>query len=271
MLRGPLINTAFATILILASPLPAAKVAIGPGERLYYRAHWRNFTGGYARLEIVRRVKKRGTDTYFLRMLVRSTKWMDSFYKIRYDVRSYWDFKRLRPLEGDKRIQQGFSERFYTMTFDWRRRTVRYSVRKYSANTGIFGQKRKGARWRTRKGAFKNLPAGTQDLLSALYFMRLHHTQPKVGTKFVIRVYDDAVLRKINVQIENRETIVTPLGTFKTIRVTTDFNTKGILRSKGKIRAWVTDDEYRIPVQIKAGIPILGDVQVDLVRIIKSK
>jgi hypothetical protein len=53
------------------------------------------------------------------------------------------------------------------------------------------------------------------------------------------------------VHVEGKEEVKTPAGTFKTIRVQPESDT-GSLKSKGKIWLWYTDDDRRIPVQMRA-------------------
>jgi hypothetical protein len=52
-------------------------------------------------------------------------------------------------------------------------------------------------------------------------------------------------------KVEGREEIKTTLGTFKTVRVqpTSD---AGVVKNRGNIWIWYTDDDHRMPVQMRA-------------------
>jgi hypothetical protein len=51
--------------------------------------------------------------------------------------------------------------------------------------------------------------------------------------------------------VENREEVKTEAGIFKTIRVQPESDT-GVLKSRGKVWVWYTDDAAHIPVQMRA-------------------
>jgi len=55
----------------------------------------------------------------------------------------------------------------------------------------------------------------------------------------------------VNLHVEAREQIKTPAGTFNTIRVQPE-TPAGLLKDKGKIWIWYSDDAARIPVQGRA-------------------
>ena len=52
-------------------------------------------------------------------------------------------------------------------------------------------------------------------------------------------------------RIEGREVIKTTLGTFKTIRVQPTADA-GVVKNRGNIWIWYTDDDRHLPVQMRA-------------------
>jgi hypothetical protein len=50
---------------------------------------------------------------------------------------------------------------------------------------------------------------------------------------------------------EGRETVKTPLGTYQTIRVQPTADA-GVVKARGDIWIWYTDDERHTPVQMRA-------------------
>ncbi len=80
----------------------------------------------------------------------------------------------------------------------------------------------------------------------------LRLSQPLVlGHNFVIPVVDAMRTVPVTMKVESREEIKTTLGTFKTIRVhpTAD---AGVVKNRGDIWIWYTDDERHLPVQMRA-------------------
>jgi hypothetical protein len=87
------------------------------------------------------------------------------------------------------------------------------------------------------------------DLLSAIYYAA---SQPlEVGKNFVIPVVDAMHTVPVTMKVEGREEVKTPLGSFKTIRVQPTADA-GVVKNRGNIWIWYTDDERHLPVQMRA-------------------
>lgn len=87
------------------------------------------------------------------------------------------------------------------------------------------------------------------DLLSGIYYTA---SQPlEVGKSFVIPVVDAMHTVPVTMKVEGREEVKTPLGTFKTIRVQPTADA-GVVKNRGNIWIWYTDDERHLPVQMRA-------------------
>ena len=87
------------------------------------------------------------------------------------------------------------------------------------------------------------------DLLSGVFYAA---SQPlEIGHSFVMPVADYLRIVPITMKVEGREEIKTPLGTFKTIRVQPTADA-GVVKNRGNIWVWYTDDERHLPVQMRA-------------------
>ena len=87
------------------------------------------------------------------------------------------------------------------------------------------------------------------DLLSGIYYAS---SQPmEVGQNFVLPVVDAMHTVPVTMKVEGREEIKTPVGTFKTIRVQPTADA-GVVKNRGNIWIWYTDDERHLPVQMRA-------------------
>ena len=87
------------------------------------------------------------------------------------------------------------------------------------------------------------------DLLSGIYYAS---SQPmEVGRNFVIPVVDALHTVQVTMKVEGREEIRTALGTFKTLRVQPTA-AAGVVKNRGNIWIWYTDDERHLPVQMRA-------------------
>jgi hypothetical protein len=107
------------------------------------------------------------------------------------------------------------------------------------------------------------IPAGTQDIISCLYYTR--SVLPlKPGASLTMNVYHDKKNRPVEVRVEEIETIGSRWGDMKTARVLVIMPFHGLFMNQGNIRVWLTTDERRTPLRMKAKV-ILGSIVADLV------
>ena len=93
------------------------------------------------------------------------------------------------------------------------------------------------------------VPDCVTDLLTGVYYAA---SQPiALGHNFVIPVLDAMHIVPVTMKVEGREVIKTPLGIFKTLRVQPTADT-GVVKNRGNIWIWYTDDERHLPVQMRA-------------------
>jgi len=93
------------------------------------------------------------------------------------------------------------------------------------------------------------VPGCLTDLLSGLFYAS---SQPmEVGKSFQLPVVDALHTVMVTMKVEGKEEIKTPVGTFKTIRVQPTADA-GVVKNRGNIWIWYTDDERHLPVQMRA-------------------
>ena len=101
----------------------------------------------------------------------------------------------------------------------------------------------------TAKTQTAAIPACVADSLSAIFYAASQRLVVGQDVKFPLA---DA-MRTVTVamKVEAKEEIKTPAGTFQTIRVQPTAD-EGIVKNRGHIWIWYTDDARHIPVQIRA-------------------
>ncbi|MGD0938653.1 MAG: DUF3108 domain-containing protein [Terracidiphilus sp.] len=93
------------------------------------------------------------------------------------------------------------------------------------------------------------VPGCVTDLLTGIFYAS---SQPiALGHNFVIPVVDAMRIVPVTMKVEGREEIKTPLGTFKTLRVQPTADA-GVVKNRGNIWIWYTDDDRHLPVQMRA-------------------
>jgi hypothetical protein len=87
------------------------------------------------------------------------------------------------------------------------------------------------------------------DLLTGVFYAS---SQPMaLGQTFILPVVDAMHTVPVTMKVEGREQIQTTLGTFKTLRVQPTA-AAGVVKNRGNIWIWYTDDDRHLPVQMRA-------------------
>ena len=104
-------------------------------------------------------------------------------------------------------------------------------------------------RARNQKREESDIPSCVANTLSAAYYVA---SQPlQTGAKFSFPSSDGGKTTDIEVTVEGREKVKTPAGTYDTVRLSAEA-LNGPQQGKGKIWMWYSDDDRRIPVQMRA-------------------
>jgi hypothetical protein len=94
-----------------------------------------------------------------------------------------------------------------------------------------------------------SIPACVTDSLAALFYTQ---SQPLVvGQTVSFPLADSMRTVSVGMKVESREEIKTPAGVFETVKVEATAD-EGIVKSRGHIWIWYTDDPRHLPVQIQA-------------------
>lgn len=94
-----------------------------------------------------------------------------------------------------------------------------------------------------------SIPACVQDSLSAIFYVA---SRPLVvGQQVRFPLADSMRTVTVAMKVEGKEEIKTPAGIFQTIRVQPTAD-EGIVKNRGNIWIWYTDDARHMPVQIRA-------------------
>jgi hypothetical protein len=214
--------------------------AFDVGEELIFDVNYGFITAGQARMSIPRYTYQKGRKCYHVQFLVKSTSFFDSFYNVRDRYESHIDAEGLFPWKFIQQIREGGYKRDFSARFD------HLAERAY-----------------TSEGEYP-VPAYTQDVISAFYFMRTYdYTRMKKGQKVELKNFYKDSTYTLTVVYHGKETIEVEAGTFRTIVLEPIMEEGGLFKASGRILVWMTDDERKIPVQVDAEIPI-GSITSEL-------
>lgn len=158
-----------------------------------------------------------------------SNDFLSKFFLVRDYMVSWVDPKTFRSLRFEKHTVEGKRARDELTEFDYENGVAHH------------------------EGETVRLNDATLDTLSSVYFLR---TLPLDGEKPPELAVFSGQTHTLRVEVQARERVQTPAGTFSTIRVEPK-SSGGSLIGKGKnLVLWLTDDERRIPVQIRSKLKV---------------
>lgn len=112
------------------------------------------------------------------------------------------------------------------------------------------------------------MSGAVQDIASAFYYLR---TQPlMIGKSFEISISDSGQVYRIPITVSEKKTMKTIVGKVQTLKVDAEIFGEGrLLRGKGKMSIWFTDDARHIPVRAKINNE-MGTLDITLKRMTTS-
>lgn len=113
-----------------------------------------------------------------------------------------------------------------------------------------------------KKESLHKITPQVHDMLSGFFHVRMIPLQ--VGESRFIEIFDCEKSWNTEVQVLRREELSIPLGRFRTIVIKPVLKTPGIFNRTGDMFIWLTDDDRRIPVQMRSKVR-MGSVTAVLV------
>ena len=108
-----------------------------------------------------------------------------------------------------------------------------------------------------------DIPHCVHEVLGGLLTLRGSTLEP--GQSTLAPMSDGRRAAQVKVDAQEREEVITPAGTFKTIRYEVNLLNGVIYQRKGRAFVWISDDAKRIPVQIRLRLAFpIGTVTLQL-------
>lgn len=239
---GMLVLSFFPSVC-LSEGQAASQAPFQVGERLTYDISWLNITAGTAVMEVAGVGSERDRALAKLVTTAQSRPAITKFFPVDNRVESELDLTALVPEHMTFRRREGKKKEDLEYLFHHKEGTV----------TAVKG------------GVTESLPipAGTQDIISCLYYVR-SALQMTPGASLTMNVHHDKKNRPVEVRVEGAETLEGSWGKAETMRVLVIMPFQGLFMNQGNIRVWFTTDEHRTPVRMKAKV-VIGSIVADLV------
>jgi hypothetical protein len=210
----------------LAQPLPDSRPPF-LGEKLRFAMSILGAAGGDLTLSATE-TQLDGRPAWKFELSAISGEFLSKIFIVRDYLASWVDPKTFRSLRFEKHTVEGKRVRDDLIEFDYEKK-IAY-----------------------RDGKPIPIEANTFDSLSSIYYIRLldlNRSDP-ISLTVVSRH-----LFPLSVVVRGRETVTTPAGTFKTIRVEPQ-GPEGLIGKGKTLTLWLTDDERKMPVQIKSKLKV---------------
>ncbi|BCA54193.1 conserved exported protein of unknown function [Nitrospira sp. KM1] len=221
-----------------------ARGPVRSGERFTYELSWLNLVAGTAVMEVRDSDENAGRPSFKLVTTAHSSPTVTRFYPIDNRVESTVDRSTFQSERMIFRRREGKRKNDFEYTFHHQDGTVT------AVKDGV--------------SETLSIPAGTLDAISCLYYVRA--LMPlTIGTSQSLNVHHDKKNYKLEVRVEGLETLKGPWGKLQAARLLVIMPFQGIFLNQGNIKVWLTNDDRRIPLRMKAKV-VIGSVVAELVN-----
>lgn len=221
----------------IAPPVPG-RCVYAPGERMVSEISYGPVVAGEGTLEVVGTVEFGGRPCYHVESTANSNRFFSSIYKVRDKIVTYIDAADFSSAYFYKRLREGDYKKTVEVTFERGAGVARYG-----------------------DGHTMPVRPGVLDELAALYFVR--NLDLEVGRDIVLPAHTSRRNYDLKVVVARREWVEVPAGRFECFVVEPILEGEGLFKHEGRITLYISADERRLPVLMKAKVPV-GSIDVAL-------
>ncbi|KQX08594.1 DUF3108 domain-containing protein [Flavobacterium sp. Root420] len=220
--------------------------AFSTGEYFKFRIHYGIVNAGYATLEI-KEATINNKKVHHAIGKGYTTGMSKFFFKVEDLYESYFDKETGSPYRYIRKIDEGG----YTKNQE-----------------GIFNQTENRVLVKDYKRKSEKtivITDNVQDIISSFYYLRNHPNIDKLksGDAITIDMFFDEEITKFKLKYIGRQDITTKFGTVSTMVFKPLVQTGRVFKEKESVTLWITDDDNKVPVRIKADLAV-GSLKADL-------
>ncbi len=244
-------------VFLFLSPSFAQKepkdVPFNYGEILDFEVSYGWLNLADAKLKINRKPRQVNGEDHFKIDVFGKTKGAAAIFgKVNDNWGSLLNVNTLLPSQSYRHIEEGNYRKHEVVDFDQKNQKA-YSTLYDRDNKNV------------KEKRFYDLPGEVQDIVSGFYFLRSQNIEEmNKGDVIVISGFFDKESYNIQLIYEGEEEIKTMFGPKMTYMFSPKIPQNKLFRGDFPVKVWVTQDENKIPVKIKANI-FIGSLNLDLV------
>jgi len=228
------------------------------GEKLTFKVRYGFIRAGTATMSVYKETEIKGKPVYQIRTTAESDAPFSWVYEVKDVVDSFIDREGLFSWRFEKRLREGG----YDIDL-----LVDYLPEDSLAKVESIRYRDEGTE---RKSYDVKVPPFAMDVLAAFYFIR---TVPlNIGDVIKLINHDNEKVYDLEVAVYLRENVSTAAGEFRCLKIEPLLKGEGIFKQQGRLLVWLTDDQYKIPVQMTSEVAV-GHITTELEKIegIKGK
>lgn len=233
-----------AALLLVMTAAPAAAqnppTPFGPGETLTYDVTWTVFRAGVVTTNL-HTIQEKDHEAYEITATALSEGFVNVLFAVNNVFRAVSDPETLCSQGITKKVSEGRRQKDTHITFDYTRKLALLDERDLTQPKA------------PPKHQEFEIPPCTEDIVTAFYYLRRQRME--IGHNIELPVNDGSKTQQVVVDVQAREKVQTPMGTFDAIRVEPKvFN--GLLKHKGRMFIWLSAEPRQLPLRIKAEITV---------------
>ncbi len=231
-------------LLLLAVATPAIAqnppLTFGPGETLTFDVTWTVFRAGVVTTTL-RNTTEKDHDAYEITATAQSQGFVNVLFAVNNVFRATSDPQTLCSEGITKKVSEGRRQKDTHIVFDYTRKLALLDERDLNQPTA------------PPKHEEFDIPPCVEDIVTAFYYLRRQRLE--IGHNIEMPVNDGSKTQQVIVDVQAREKVQTPMGTFDAIRIEPKvFN--GLLKHKGRMFIWLSAEPRQLPLRIKAEITV---------------
>jgi len=224
------------------------------GERILFKLHYGFINAGEAEMRIdqdIHLVNNR--PCYKIDILGYSVGVFDMMLRIRDTWGSYLDTAAIISQRSYRYIEEGRYRKNEMINFD------------HSRQVAVLNKLDKHTKELVEKVEYQ-IPENVQDLVSGYYYLRtIDYNSLPEGTKIKVTGFFDKELYHMEIKYLGKERLKTKLGHYDALVMSPVMPDNKMFDGENSIKVWLSDDQYKIPLKIKAKM-FVGAVEVDIIE-----
>jgi len=221
--------------------------AFSVGEWLKFRMHYGFLNASYATLQ-VNSATINEKPVYHVVGHGETTGVASWFFKVDDTYESYFDKNDGKPYRFLRKINEGGYTKDVEINFDYKQSKAELNDKK------------------NKKKLSFTLQDNIQDLISAFYFLRNNYKTEdlEVGKAITLKMlYDDDGIFNFKLKYLGKEVVHTKYGKVECLKFRPLVQSGRVFKEQESLSLWVSNDENRIPIRIKADLAI-GAIKADI-------